>query len=79
MIDRRPLAIQIDEEYGFSRQCSINMDILVIDVFVDNSFVEIFINKGERVFCLRTFNTKKRANKILLSEELPVSISVFEV
>ena len=49
-----------------------------IDVFVDNSFVEVFINKGEKVFCLRTFNTKKDNNQIRINKELFSSISVFK-
>lgn len=78
-IDRQPLLIKVDEDYGFLRQCSIDMKERVqIDVFVDNSFVEVFINKGEKVFCLRTFNTKKDNNQIRINKELFSSISVFK-
>ncbi len=78
-VDRESLAIKVDEEYGMARQCSFTMDEEVkVDVFVDNSFVEIFINEGEKTFCLRTFNTKHKSNLVTFNKVLDCCVSVFE-
>ena len=79
LLNRESLAIKVDEEYGMKRQCSFEMqDSVTVDVFVDNSFVEIFINEGEKTFCSRVFNTNKEVNEITLNKELEAIISVFE-
>lgn len=79
IVDRQSLAIQVDEDYGVTRKCSIDMkESVKVDVFVDNSFVEVFINEGEKTFCFRTFNTKNSANQIQINKELQSSISIFE-
>lgn len=53
-VSREPLANKIDEEYGFERQTRIT-ELKCIDIFVDNSFVEIYLNGGEKVFTFRVF------------------------
>lgn len=79
MVNRESLAIRVDEEYGMKRQCSLMMqDVVKVDVFVDNSFVEVFINEGEKTFCLRVFNTNKDINEITMNKELISTIAVFQ-
>ncbi len=78
-VNRESLAIKVDEEYGMDRHCSLTMDEEVkVDVFVDNSFVEIFINEGEKTFCLRTFNTKHKFNLVTLNKVLDCCVAAFE-
>ena len=43
--------------FGYERKATIK-DLTTIDVFVDNSFVEIYLNEGEKVFSFRVFQEK---------------------
>lgn len=54
--DRSNLKISIDQAYGTRRSCSLNGtgDISLL-IFSDNSFLEIFVNNGERVLSGRVF------------------------
>lgn len=59
IFDRSHLQILVDEALGNQRAGTINTDTaLELDIFVDNSFVEVFLNKGEHSFCARVFSTK---------------------
>ena len=49
--------MKIDEMFGYERKATIK-DLTTIDVFVDNSFVEIYLNEGEKVFSFRVFQEK---------------------
>ncbi|MBS7578027.1 MULTISPECIES: sucrose-6-phosphate hydrolase [unclassified Enterococcus] len=53
-LSRAGLAMQIDSEYGELRQAKIEK-LNAVDIFVDNSFVEIYLNEGERTFSFRSF------------------------
>lgn len=53
-ISRENLRQKIDETYGSERSTFINA-ITSVDVFVDNSFVEVYLNKGEKVFSFNVF------------------------
>lgn len=77
-VDREGLDIKVDEEYGYRRQTAIKPHQAVeIDIFVDNSFVEVFINGGEKSFSLRVFNTKPEANTISATKTIPLDVSVY--
>ena len=67
-IDRGHLAKKIDTEYGMKRTCEIAelANNITVDVFVDNSFIELYLNEGERVFSFRVF---------LESEQTTISFS----
>ncbi|MHC5228406.1 glycoside hydrolase family 32 protein [Enterococcus sp. LJL99] len=56
-VDRGQLAQAIDVEMGTKRTCEICelSDEITVDVFVDNSFIELYFNHGERVFSFRVF------------------------
>lgn len=53
-ISRAELTLKIDEMFGYERKATIK-DLTTIDIFVDNSFVEIYLNEGEKVFSFRVF------------------------
>lgn len=53
-VSREGLKQVIDPEYGATRTDQIG-SLKSIDLFVDNSFVELFLNKGEVVFSFRVF------------------------
>lgn len=57
-LSRAGLKKKIDESYGFSRFAEISA-LSEIDVFVDNSFVEVYLNKGEHVFSFVVFQEEK--------------------
>lgn len=55
ILDRSKAGVQYATEFGTSRECSIDTKETSANIFVDNSIVEIFINKGEKVFTSRVF------------------------
>ncbi len=65
MISRKALTNQMNTEFGTER--SISLDSLKsLDIFVDHSAIEIFINDGEEVMSSRVFPTKEE-HKIRMS------------
>ncbi len=54
-LDRNKAGVQYATDFGTSRHCSIYKDETTANIFVDKSIVEIFINKGEKVFTSRVF------------------------
>lgn len=59
VLDRSHLQIPVDEELGCKRSGTIDIDgDIECDIFVDNSFVEIFVNKGQYSFSARVFPTQ---------------------
>lgn len=55
-LDRNGLAQKFDTEYGLTRSCSIEKtDRVHLKIYVDNSFIEICINDGERMMSSRIF------------------------
>lgn len=55
IVDRSQAGQQYATEFGTSRQCDIPKDATSINIFIDKSIFEIFINKGEKVFTGRVF------------------------
>ncbi|MFC0232512.1 glycoside hydrolase family 32 protein [Vagococcus entomophilus] len=70
ILDRSNLATPIDVEYGEDRRTILTAKtaIIQVDVFVDNSFIEIFLNQGEKVFSFRSFNLAK--DHMIVSESV---------
>ena len=55
-LDRNGLAQKFDTEYGLTRSCSIEKtDRVHLKIYMDNSFIEICINDGERMMSSRIF------------------------
>lgn len=55
IIDRSYSGMSFASEYGNTREFSISKQPLHLQIFVDQSIVEIFINNGEQVATLRVF------------------------
>ncbi len=68
-LDRSQAGEQYAEEFGTTRHCDITPEALVLNIFVDKSVVEIFVNKGEKVFTSRVFPTAEQSGIKLLSGE----------
>lgn len=55
--DRSNLDFKISPKFGLERIATFNeCDILTLDIFVDNSFIEVYVGNGERTFTARVFN-----------------------
>lgn len=54
-IDRSHAGATFGEEYGFERSFLIEQKPLDLQIFVDTSIVEVFINEGEKVATMRVF------------------------
>ncbi|MGT2929388.1 sucrose-6-phosphate hydrolase [Streptococcus dentasini] len=65
-LDRSKAGIQYATDFGTSRECRIEQ-AQTANIFVDNSIVEIFINKGEKVFTSRVFPEKGQSGIKILS------------
>ncbi|OTN91535.1 sucrose-6-phosphate hydrolase [Enterococcus faecium] len=58
ILDRSKAGIQYATRFGTIRECVIDSKETTANIFVDNSIIEIFINKGEKVFTSRVFPEK---------------------
>lgn len=77
-VNREGLKQSIDSEMGERRTVSIVdlPELYDIDMFVDNSFVEIYVNKGQNVFSFRVFQTEVNY-PIKLIEGITAQIAYF--
>ncbi|WP_281164474.1 sucrose-6-phosphate hydrolase [Liquorilactobacillus sicerae] len=67
LIDRSQTGQPFAKDYGQTRQVALNANQpLHLDIFVDHSVCEVFVNQGEAVFSLRVFPSAS-ANKISLA------------
>lgn len=64
-LDRSQTDYAFDVEHGQTRTCSISANETKLNIFVDKSIVEIFVNKGEKVLTSRYFPTKKQSGIIV--------------
>ncbi|MGT2846602.1 sucrose-6-phosphate hydrolase [Streptococcus massiliensis] len=55
LVDRSQAGEQYATKFGTSRSCDISPTDTTVNIFVDKSIFEIFINKGEKVFSGRVF------------------------
>ena len=55
VLDRSRSGAAFAEQYGTERKCSYDGQNLKLQIFVDTSSVEIFVNDGEEVFTARIF------------------------
>ena len=56
ILDRSKAGEQYATDFGTSRECTLDAgQAATANIFVDNSIVEIFFNKGEKVFTSRVF------------------------
>ena len=54
-LDRSQAGEQFATDFGTTRACAIDAADTTLDIFVDKSIVEIFVNGGEKVFTSRVF------------------------
>ena len=61
ILDRSKAGEQYATDFGTSRECSLEAgQAATANIFVDNSIIEIFFNKGEKVFTSRVFPSSEQ-------------------
>jgi len=63
VLDRSKSGRTCGDEFGSQRKCEFETDKLTLQIFVDTSSVEIFVNDGQEVFSTRIF-TKEESTGI---------------
>ena len=63
MLNREKSGKMCGKEYGSIRRCTFDEQELNLQIFVDQSSIEIFVNDGEEVFTTRIF-TKEESSGI---------------
>lgn len=70
ILDRQNSGFTVNEKYGTERAIKLPQNTtLDLDIFVDHSLIEVFVNNGEHVLTARFF-PKKGSNKLLLDENI---------
>lgn len=65
ILDRSNVGTPYAIEFGTTRHCTIDTTDTDLQIFVDKSIIEIFINEGEKVFTSRVFpNTNQNGIKL---------------
>jgi len=68
MIDRSQAGVEVSSEYGVTRKIDYELpEKLNLKIYTDSSSVEIFINKGEKVFTSRVFPNENQSHMFLHS------------
>lgn len=67
ILDRSKAGIQYATDFGTIRECSIDTKETTANIFVDNSIIEIFINKGEK--CLLVVYSLKITKMVFKSNQ----------
>jgi beta-fructofuranosidase len=70
-IDRSLAGIPFAETFGYVREFTIDPKPLTLQIFVDRSVVEIFVNHGEQTASLRAFPTENQTGIIIDSKNNP--------
>ena len=80
VFDRTHSGVSFNEEYGSKRYVAYNHNFLKLDIFVDVSSVEVFVNDGEYVFTSRIF-TKPDSEGITFfsDEETKTHICMYDI
>ena len=77
-LDRSHLHHLFDQDNGLIRQCeALNKEEYKVDIYVDNSFVEIFVNEGSRSFMMRCFNLHEMKHEIRFKYKAVGTIDYF--
>ena len=63
VLDRSKSGRTCGDEYGVQRKCDFDSNKLTLQIFVDISSIEIFVNDGQEVFSTRIF-TKEESTGI---------------
>ncbi|MGT2910313.1 sucrose-6-phosphate hydrolase [Streptococcus cameli] len=66
-LDRSQAGVQYATDFGTTRHCEVEPGETTARIFVDKSIIEIFINKGEKVFTSRVFPEEGQSGISILS------------
>lgn len=77
-LDRSNLKLKVDINNGLKR-CTegLNKEEYKVDIYVDNSFVEVFINEGMKSFAFRCFNLNNEEHNIQFTNKNKGSINYY--
>ena len=77
-VDRSNLKLEIDVKNGLKR-CTegLNKEEYKVDIYVDNSFVEVFIKEGMKSFTFRCFNLNNEEHNVQFSHVNKGSINYY--
>ncbi|MGV3060704.1 sucrose-6-phosphate hydrolase [Streptococcus hyovaginalis] len=77
IVDRSTVGEQYAIDFGRTRNCSIDKTDTTLNIFIDKSIFEIFVNKGEKVFTGRVFPNENQTG--ITVKKGQVSGSYFEL
>lgn len=69
-LDRSQIGQQYAREFGTKRSCQIPQEDVTLNIYVDKSIVEIFVNKGQAVLTSRVFPEHGESGLQLLTGEV---------
>ncbi|SCH82941.1 glycoside hydrolase family 32 protein [Romboutsia sp. 1001713B170207_170306_H8] len=77
-VDRSNLKLKVDINNGLKRCAEgLNKEEYKVDIYVDNSFVEVFINEGMKSFVFRCFNLNNEEHNIQFTHANKGSINYY--
>lgn len=76
-VDRSKAGEQYALDFGNTRQCSLDKTTTQLNIFIDKSIFEIFVNGGEKVFTGRVFPSQEQTGRKLTKGN--ISGSYFEL
>lgn len=77
-IDRGHMDHVFHEQYGTRRQFFLPSGLESLQIFVDSSSIELFVNEGEFTLSSRVFPTKEE-NRIQIQSEFDIALDVWEL
>ena len=80
VLDRSNSGESFATEYGTERKCPYEGSNLKLQVFVDTSSIEVFVNDGEEVFTARIFTAKDSSNiSIFANGKTDVNLKIWDL
>lgn len=80
VLDRSKMNRVFAEEYGTVRKCNFNEESFKIQMFVDTSSIEIFVNDGQEVFTSRIFSDdNSNSISIFADGETKIDVSLWPI
>ena len=80
VLDRSNSGESFATEYGTERKCPYEGSNLKLQVFVDTSSIEVFVNDGEEVFTARIFTAKDSSNiSIFAHGKTDVNLKIWDL
>lgn len=70
VIDRSQVGQQYALEYGSCRSCQIPQEDVTLNIYVDKSIIEIYINQGQAVLTSRVFPENEASGIQILSGDI---------